>query len=326
TAFGFTEDELKSLLEDNDLTDHYDDVASWYNGYNFGGEVIYNPWSVMSYASRKAKKPKAFWVNTANTEIIDKLVIREGKEFRKELWQLLEGKTIKKPVYENIGIIDMKNLEIQDDLLWSLLLFSGYLKPVEEVGDETYTLKIPNREVTKIYHGLIKTWFEEEIGPNLQEKMVEALEAGDVERFERELREVVTRVMSYHDFSGAPEKVYHALMIGMLAWCSYKYDIRSNRESGYGRYDLVLQPKDIKNQGIIMEFKRIDEKRESGKARKRESGKAEGAPEKTLNEALAQIEARQYETEMVAAGVKDILKLAIAFKGKELWVRGSGNR
>ncbi|MCP4751555.1 MAG: AAA family ATPase, partial [Proteobacteria bacterium] len=313
TAFGFTENELKSLLDDNDLSDHYDDVSSWYNGYNFGGEVIYNPWSVLNYAARKAKKLRPFWVNTASTELIDKLVIREGRELRKELGQLLEGKTIKKPVYENIV---MKNLEIQDDLLWSLLLFSGYLKPVEEVGDETYTLKIPNQEVTKIYRGLIKTWFAEKIEPNQQEELVEALEAGNVELFERGLREVVIRVMSFHDFSGAPEKVYQALMVGMLVWCSDNYAIRSNRESGYGRYDLMMQPKDIKKRGIIMEFKRIDEKR-GGKM-------GDDVPEKTLNEALKQIEARQYETEMNAAGVNDILKLAIAFKGKELWVRSSG--
>ncbi|MCP4757267.1 MAG: AAA family ATPase, partial [Proteobacteria bacterium] len=287
------------------------------------GEVIYNPWSVLNYMARKAKKFQPFWANTASMEIIEKLVTRKGKALREELGQLLEGKSIEQPVFDSIV---MSNLDSDDELLWTLLLFSGYLKPVEMVDDETYALKIPNREVTKIYRGLVKTWFTKKVASNRLKEMLAALEKGDVPLFERHLRTVVKRVMSYHDFSGEPEKVYHALVLGMLVWLSGKYEIKSNRESGYGRYDLALKPNDPGKQGIIMEFKRVEEKRESGKAGKRESGKGIGAPEKTLDLALEQIEARQYETEMVAAGVKDILKLAIAFRGKDLWVRGSEKR
>ncbi|MCP4750538.1 MAG: AAA family ATPase [Proteobacteria bacterium] len=313
--FGFTEAEVQSMLDSFDMGDLYAKASRWYNGYMFGQTVIYNPWSVINFIDNRGEA-EPYWVNTASPELIDKLVTREGKELRGELGRLLEGKSIKKPVFDSIV---MKDLEIRANLLWSFLLFSGYLKSVgKPEGRNIRELKIPNKEVKWIFEDLIQRWFEEKIEPDQQEEMLEALEAGDVELFERKLREVVIRVMSYHDFSGAPEKVYHALMIGMLVWRSDKYLIRSNRESGHGRYDLVMQPKDIKNPGIIMEFKRIEEKR----------GEKMGddVPEKTLNEALKQIEARQYETEMNAAGVNDILKLAIAFKGKELWVRSSGNR
>ena len=138
--------------------------------------------------------------------------------------------------------------------------------------------------------------------------MLRALETGDVKLFERMLRKVVLQVMSYHDLSGEPEKVYHALVLGMLVWLSGKYEIRSNRESGYGRYDLMLKPLDLKKQGIIIEFKQVDEEDKE-------------TPEKAMERALKQIEDRAYATELEAAGIRDILKLAVVFQGKELWVK-----
>ncbi len=302
-AFGFTEQEIKSLLKDYSISDRYDEVSCWYDGYVFGRQVIYNPWSVLSYVNRKTAKPRAYWVNTASTELIDDLATRRGKELREELGQLLEGSTITKPVYDNIV---MRNLEKQDDLLWSFLLFSGYLKATEQTGYETYRLQIPNQEVHMAYRSLVRNWFAEKVRQNQLEEMLKALETGDVKLFEKLLREVVLQIMSYHDFSGAPEKVYHALMLGMLVWLSDKYKIRSNRESGYGRYDLMLKPEDGSKQGIVIEFKKVYENE---------------TPEQVLEDALKQIEEKKYATELEAAGITDILKLAIAFRGKELWIR-----
>ncbi len=305
SAFGFTEQEVKDLLEAYHSSDRYAEVAYWYNGYVFGGRVIYNPWSVINYVSSKAKRPRSYWVNTASTDLIERLFTREGRELREELEQLLEGQTIIKPVYETIV---MRDLDRRDQLLWSFLLFSGYLKCTGQViGKNQYELQIPNEEVRQIYENLIDHWFEDKIDVTRLEEMLTALQNGHIQLFENNLRQIVLEIMSYHDLSGEPEKVYQALVLGMLVWLSSSYTIRTNRESGYGRYDVMLTPtKPDTHTGIILEFKRVadDEK-----------------PETVLNNALKQIEERRYAVEMEAAGVTDILRLAVAFRGKELWLK-----
>ncbi|MCP4104091.1 MAG: AAA family ATPase [Desulfobacteraceae bacterium] len=304
SAFGFTDDEVKCLLKKYSLPDRYDEVSFWYNGYLFGGRVIYNPWSVLNYAASRAGKPRAYWVNTGSTDIIDRLATVGGRELREELGQLLEGSAVTKPVYDNIA---MKDLEKRDDLLWSLMLFSGYLKSSRDpVHRNYYELKIPNEEVRTVYEYMIEGWFAEKIGSDQPEQMLKALEKGEVKLFEQTLRQIVLRIMSYHDFSGVPEKVYHALVLGMLVWMSGRYEIRSNRESGYGRYDLMLKPKDLNRQGIIIEFKKVYE---------------DETHEDVLDQALKQIEDKEYAAELEAAGVKDILKIAVVFQGKKLWVK-----
>ncbi len=302
-CFGFTEEEVAALLEVHGLHDYRDVVSSWYNGYLFGGRVVYNPWSALNFIASKSKEPKLYWVNTGSPELIETLVTKGGKELRSELGQLMDGLVIEKPIEENIV---MSDVEARDDLLWSFLLFTGYLKPVRHVSFETYQLAIPNQEVLMLYRRFVRSWFSKTIESSLLETMLHGLQDGDVIVFERMLRRVVTQIMSYHDLSGEPEKVYHALMLGMLVWLSGKYDIRSNRESGYGRYDVMLKPKDTRRQGIIIKFKRVyeDEK-----------------PETILKQALKQIEVRGYTAELEAAGIQNILKLAIAFQGKELWVK-----
>ncbi|QTA83103.1 AAA ATPase-like domain-containing protein [Desulfonema limicola] len=303
TYFGFTDKEVRTLLNDYEISEFYDKVSYWYNGYNFGGEVIYNPWSVLNFTAGKSREPRPFWVNTASTDIIDKLATRGGREVREEIGILLENGVIEKPVYDSIV---MRELDTQDNLLWTFLLFSGYLKSVEKTYEEYHKLKIPNHEVRFIYRNLVRIWFDEKVESNKVEDMLKALETGDITLFEIMLRKVVLQVMSYHDLSGEPEKVYHALILGMLVWLSGKYEIRSNRESGYGRYDIMLKPLDIKKHGIIIEFKQVNEKEN---------------PEKILESALKQIEEKAYAVELKASGIKDILKIAVVFRGKELWVK-----
>ncbi len=323
TCFGFTEDETAALLADFGIPDRIDEVSHWYNGYLFGEKVIYNPWSVLNYTASKSRKARPWWVNTADTGLIDRLATRGGKELREELGQLLEGRTVTKPVYESIV---MRDLEKRDDLLWSLLVFSGYLKPGEQKDDECFALEIPNNEVRIIYREMIRRWFAEKIESNQLEEMLKALETGDVKLFERMLRVIVVRIMSYHDLSGEPEKVYHALVLGMLVWMSGKYDIRSNRESGHGRYDIMMKPKDPQAQGILIEFKRLDEDdNDDDGAGKKKRKRKKKTPQKALEQALKQIEERGYAAELEAAGIRDILKLAVVFKGKELWVKQGGS-
>jgi len=318
-SFGFTEPEVRQFLEDRGMGDMYEEVSQWYNGYLFGKKVIFNPWSVINFADNDGEA-MPYWINTADTSIIDGLATRGGKELREELGQLLEGRKLTKPVYESIV---MRDLEKRDDLLWSLLAFSGYLKPAGPgIRRNFYELEIPNEEVRIVYEEMVGRWFAEKIESNQLEEMLRALESGDVRLFERMLRRIVTRIMSYHDLAGEPEKVYHALVLGMLVWMSEKYEMRSNRESGYGRYDLMLKPKDPEGQGVIMEFKRLDEDEDGdgdgdGKKKKK-------TPQEALKEALKQIEERGYATELEAAGIRKILKLAVVFKGKKLWMKQGG--
>ena len=301
--FGFTENEVADLLKEYNLADRLEEVAYWYNGYLFGGKVVYNPWSVLNYIAGKAHQPRLYWSNTGNPAVIEKAVTRGGSELRAELESLMAGHAIEKPIYDNIVV---RNLDTQDDLVWSLLLFSGYLKPVEQVAFARYRLQIPNHEVLMIFHQLVQTWFAKRVESNLLEEMLEALQTGNVMGFERLLRRIVLQIVSYHDLSGEPEKVYHALVLGMLVWLAHKYEIRSNRESGYGRYDLMLKPNDISQRGIIIEFKQVYDQEK---------------PDDVVKEALKQIEKKGYSAELEAAGIQHILKLAIAFREKELWVQ-----
>lgn len=304
TAFGFTDEEVKALLAYYDLSARYDEVAYWYNGYLFGETVIYNPWSVLSYVASKNHQPKGYWVNTGGTEILEQLVTRGGRELREELGQLIEGDTITQSIFDNIVLRD---IETRENLVWSFLLFSGYLKPVNGViRKNQYELAIPNEEVKRLYEDLIERWFEEGVDLRRLEDMLNALQQGDMKVFERLLRHIVLEVMSYHDLAGEPEKVYQALVLGMLVWLSGSYEIRTNRESGYGRYDILLKPKNPEKLGIVLEFKQVYE---------------DEIPETVLEEALQQIRDKRYVTELEATGVKDILQLAVAFRGKELWLK-----
>ena len=304
-SFGFTETEVRQMLGDYGMESLYDRVSFWYDGYVFGKTVIYNPWSVICFLDSGGDE-KPYWINTGDTSLIDRLVTGGGKEIRDEIGRLLEGQTVERPIYESIV---MRDLDVRDDLLWSFLLFSGYLKTA---GDPVYRnvrpLAVPNEEVKQAYEEMVIRWFSEKIESNCLLDMIRGLETGDAVLFERVLRKVVMQIMSFHDLDHKAEKVYHALVLGMLVWMSGKYDIRSNRESGYGRFDIMLKPKDTKKTGIVIEFKMVD-------------GTEEDAYKEVLEEAMKQITDRKYATELTAAGVTDILEIAVAFRGKELWVK-----
>ncbi|MEZ4529171.1 MAG: AAA family ATPase [Desulfobacterales bacterium] len=304
--FGFTDAEVRRMLSDYDIADHHDEVKKWYDGYLFGGLTVYNPWSLISYVNSRDRKALPYWINTGDTSLMDRLATKGGQEIREEIGRLLEDRTVERPVYETIV---MRDLDIRDDLLWSFLLFSGYLKPAgEPVYRNIYPLAIPNEEVKLAYEELVIRWFSEKIESNCLLDMIRGLETGDAVLFERLLRRVVMQIMSFHDLAGKSEKVYHALVLGMLVWMSGKYDIRSNRESGYGRFDIMLKPKDTKKTGIVIEFKVVD-------------GTGAEDYKEVLEDAMKQIQDRQYAAELAASGIKDILEIAVAFRGKELWVK-----
>jgi hypothetical protein len=251
-----------------------------------------------------------YWINTSDNQIVESLLSKGGKELKEELEQLIRGETIEKAIESNIVL---KAIGSREDLLWSFLLMGGYLKQTAKRMDRTtgkmyYTLEIPNMEVRTIYIGIIDRYFTDKIENRKLEIMLKALIDGDVKLFEKMLRKVVTAVFSYHDFSGEPEKVYHALVAGLLTWISNTHEIKSNRESGYGRYDIMIIPHDLTQTGYVIEFKTVD---------KEDNETVDTA----AAAALAQIEEKKYQTELIERGIENIKKLAVVFSGKEVYVK-----
>lgn len=304
--FGFREDEVEDLLKYYKLTEKIDEVKAWYNGYIFGGEVIYNPWSVLNYIKNSAMGFMPYWINSSGNELIKKLLSKGNKDTKENLEDLIQGNSIEKIVDDHIV---MKEVEDDEENLWSFLALSGYLKPVKVElidGELNCKLKIPNNEVLIFYKNLIKKWFKESLKSEKYNTMLKALITKDVEVFEEIFSDFVMKNMSYFDVSGEePERVYHAFVLGMIVSLADEYEVKSNKESGYGRYDVMLIPRDKAKLGIIIEFKRIKDT-------------APKTIDEGVNEALKQIEENKYEEELKDRDINNILKLAIVFKGKKV--------
>lgn len=306
--FGFTEKELKELLIYYDLDNKSEEIKKWYNGYIFGGEVIYNPWSVLNYIDNHTSGFMPYWINSSSNDLIKKLLLKGDNKLKLELEELIEGRSINKVIDDNIV---MSEVEDSNENIWSFLLMSGYLKAVKTENIEgllNCELKIPNKEVLIFYKNLIEKWFKETVTNEYYQTMLDTLINGNIKVFAGIFKEFVINNLSYFDVSGRePERVYHAFVLGMLISLSNDYEVKSNKESGYGRYDVMIIPKDNSKIGIIIEFKKIDYF-------------LDDTIEEATKEALNQIEEKKYETELVQKGVKNIIKLAIVFKGKEITV------
>ncbi|MBY6917968.1 AAA family ATPase [Clostridium botulinum] len=306
--FGFTEEQVINLLEYYNLSEKIDEVKKWYNGYIFGGKIIYNPWSVLNYIKNNEIGFMPYWINSSSNDLIKRLLSNGNEDTKKNLEELIKGNSIKKTVDDHVV---MKDVEDDEENLWGFLTLSGYLKPVKKElidGELECELKIPNNEVLIFYSKLIKKWFKESLTSKKYSIMLNALITGDVETFAGFFKNFVLNNISYFDVSGEePEKVYHAFVLGMIVSLSDKYEVKSNKESGYGRYDVMLIPKDTSKLGIIMEFKKIDDFMSK-------------SIEKGIEEALNQIEENKYEAELRERNVSNILKLAIVFKGKKIEV------
>ncbi|MEM7494947.1 MAG: AAA family ATPase [Myxococcota bacterium] len=256
--FGFTTAETREVLAGQGLVGHFDPVRAWYDGYRFGKAApvtIYNPWSVIGFIADPTDPPKPHWVNTSGNELVHSLV--EGSDDpqdRADVETLLLGGTVEKDVSDSMALRELPSLT---DALWSILLSSGYLTGDPD-GDATFgtRLRIPNREVDVVYRRLITGWFHKSSQQHALPAALKALAAGEPEQFARHLATLAASSLSYLDFGGSePERVYHALVLGMVAYLSNAYRIRSNRESGAGRPDLLLLPHDTQKPGIVMEFK-----------------------------------------------------------------------
>ncbi|WP_160683850.1 AAA family ATPase [Clostridium sp. C2-6-12] len=304
--FGFTEEELKELLKYYNLDDKCEDIRKWYNGYIFGGEVIYNPWSVLNYIDNNNAGFMPYWINSSSNDLIKKLLLQGDNNMKLELEELIDGNSINKMIDDNIV---MSEVEDSSENIWSFLLMSGYLKATKtEVirGRLNCELKIPNEEVQIFYENLIVKWFKETLNNQKYNTMLTALITKDLEVFEEIFSDFVMMNMSYFDPSGKePEKVYHAFVLGMIVSLADKYEVKSNKESGYGRYDVMLIPRNPSKLGIIIEFKRIKDT-------------SPKTMDQGVKEALDQIEENKYEAELQDRGITHIWKLAIVFKGKSV--------
>ena len=316
--FGITESEVEKALKDFNLEFELQDVQKWYNGYLFGDIKVYNPWSIINFLNDEKLKP--YWVNTSGNELIKLYLKKLKNEIFDDFSKLLNKKSILRRIDENMTFA---NLEANyEENIWNLFFHSGYLTLAEEVQDdeEQVYLKIPNEEILKMFSKMfIEVYFE---NYNSFYNMVYSLKNGDIETFKKELRKILLENVGIFDVSGVyKEQFYHGLMLGIILILKNKYEITSNNFAGKGRYDLLLKPKNLekRKEGIILELKVVNAM---------ENLSEDKIFEKLENEcdiALQQIEKKEYASALKNSGVENVLKIGIAFFGKEVAVKFDRN-
>ena len=327
TCFGFTEAEVKGLAARVGAEDALPDIEAWYNGYRFGGQVIYNPWSVINFLASEDRVPRPYWVHTSSDDLLRRIILAHGIGQDGELETLLQGGEIRKIIDDRVALRD---LDRTPETVWSLLLFTGYLKAVEVRQEDTQTvavLSIPNREVLSVYRTIFRAWLEERVGgPRQVDRLLAALLAGDAETCEEILYQllqsfsaldVAGRVGARRAMAGfdpeaevvlTPEQVYHVFVVSVLLGLQPKFTVRSNRESGLGRYDVMIVPRTPGQPGVVLELKVRNR-------RKRESMTS------AMTSALAQLRDRDYAAELRAAGADPIHEMGIVFDGRDVRVK-----
>ena len=318
TAFGFTEEGVFNALDEQGLSEKKQEVKSWYDGFTFGdSRDIYNPWSIINYL--KYKKFTTYWADSSSNGLINNLIQKGSPYIKTMLETLIRGEKINVIIDEQIVFSE---LDYSEDAVWSLMLASGYLKVIssEELNlvresENEYELAITNREILFMFRKMILRWFT----PAKMEtnEFIKALINGDVESMNAYMNKVTLKTISYFDSGNSPsdeepERFFHGLVLGLMVDQTENYIITSNRESGYGRYDIMLEPIDKSNENlpcIVIEFKVINPKKEK-------------TLEETVEAALKQIEDKGYDAELVKRGVKkeNIHHYGFAFKGKNVLI------
>lgn len=317
TCFGFTEQEVFYALETMGMSEEKQLVKSWYDGFVFGSRKdIYNPWSITNYLDKKQLRP--YWADTSSNGLINRLIRRSSPEIKELMEELLQGREIVVNFDEQIVF---EQLEQDENAIWSLMLASGYLKATEVeyrgiLRDPWYHLMITNLETTAMFSSLFKGWFYQ--SRSNYNQFVKALLNSDLDAMNYYMNQISMATFSYFDMSGkedrsgAPERFYHGFVLGLIADQTDQYEICSNRESGFGRYDVMMIPRKPGNRrcpAIIMEFKVHNSKKEE-------------TLEETVDHALDQIEAMNYDAQLFARGFerKEIRHYGFAFEGKKVLI------
>ena len=305
--FGFTGEEVDFLLAEAGLGKKSNAVKQWYNGYKSGSTMIYNPWSLLECIDKKGRL-EPYWANTSDNALVKKLIAQADSIAKSDLEELLEGGSIVKEIDNALIFPGMEN---NHKALWSLLLFAGYLtfkRVTLKDGIVRCELTLPNEEIKLLYRQLITDIFEGSLGVSTLLYLADALDNLDGERLNEMLQKFVLRSMSTFDVTDKePEVTYHMFVLGLFVVLSDTYEVHSNRESGYGRYDILLVPKNKKKRGLVIEFKKVTT--------------SDKTLEVAANRALGQIIHKDYAQVLKDQGIKSIGAFGIACKGKKVLVK-----
>ena len=292
--FGFTEEEVKKALQYFNIEEELTNVKYWYDGYKFGNSELYNPWSIINFLD--GRELKNYWVGTSENFLIKNILENSTSRTNEILDKLFNEEEVEEAI---TGTSDLSIL-MDSKEVWELLLFSGYLTVKEKLDDDIYSLKLPNMEVKKLFK---KEFINVHFGISLFRKTMEALKNLNFNDFEKYFQEIMLKSTSNWDTS--KEAFYHGLSLGMLSYLDNDYYVTSNFEAGFGRYDVVLEPKNKNNRAFILEFKVTDD---------------ENKLEKLSEEAIKQIEEKRYDINLKSRGIKEITFVGVAFYGKKLKV------
>ena len=294
-SYGLTEEEVEKSLKYYGIEQEISNVKDWYDGYKFGDSEVYNPWSILNFL--QYKELRAYWVDTSGNDLINDVLKKITKNTIEALERLFNGEGLKQNIS---GTSDLSKL-LSEEELWELMLFSGYLTVEEKIDQDNYVLRLPNKEVRTLYR---KTFFEKYFGRGSKLLyLMEALTENRIDEYEERLQEILLTSVSYNDTKKGNEAFYHGLIMGMGLYLEGEYITKSNIESGLGRYDFVIEPKNKTKRAYIMEFKATDSVENL---------------EEVSKEALRQIEDKKYDVSLKQNGVKDITYLGIAFCGKQI--------
>lgn len=303
-CFGFTTEEVSALLRERGL-DRGEEVKAWYDGYRFGERTIYNPWSIANYLNQDEPKPRPFWTETADNELLRRLLIDRGVGLRGELQALLSGGSIHKTIVDDLVLRD---IERRPDAVWSLLLFAGYLKATAVDGDRRLVLRIPNLEVARAFEGLVSANMVELLGSTDEvRRLLRAILSGDASTVEELIERFLLNCMSPHSAAvRTPEMYYEAFLLGLLAWLRPDYQVASQQLAGRGRADILITPCRPRLPGAVLELKTL---------KSRKSVEAE------LDAAMRQIEDKKYAERLREHGAEPIHEFAVVFDGQRMRVK-----